>query len=102
MRQLAFAQMFTWFALFAFFIYATAAVTSHHYRQHRSAERGYNLLGPNWVGVLMAVYNGVRRYVAFALPVMARSIGRVGTHAICSSSRDAGWAPCISSRIRSG
>src|SRR5690606_5330428 len=31
MRQLAWAQVFTWFALFAFFIYSTAAVASHHF-----------------------------------------------------------------------
>ena len=82
MRQLAFAQVFTWFALFAFFIYATAAVTSHHYGSTDPQSEAYNL-GANWVGVLMASYNGVGALVAFALPVLARRIGRVGTHAVC-------------------
>ena len=39
MRQLALAQLFTWFALFAFFIYATSAVTSYHFGSTRPEER---------------------------------------------------------------
>lgn len=82
MRQLALAQMFTWFALFAFFIYATAAVTSHHFGSSDPRSEQYNA-GANWVGVLMSVYNGVAALIAFALPVLARRLGRVGTHAAC-------------------
>jgi len=82
MRQLALAQMFTWFALFAFFIYATAAVTSHHFGSSDPRTAQYNA-GANWVGVLMSVYNGVAALVAFALPVLARRLSRVGTHAVC-------------------
>jgi maltose/moltooligosaccharide transporter len=82
MRQLAFAQMFTWFALFAFFIYSTAAVTSYHFGSSDPTSETYNL-GANWVGVLMAVYNGVAALVAFALPVMARRTSRVTTHIAC-------------------
>lgn len=82
MRQLALAQVFTWFALFAFFIYATAAVTGHHFGSSDPRTEQYNA-GANWVGVLMSVYNGVAALVAFALPVLARRLGRVGTHAAC-------------------
>lgn len=82
MRQLALAQMFTWFALFAFFIYATSAVTSHHFGSTDPRTAEYNA-GANWVGVLMSVYNGVAALIAFALPVLARRLGRVGTHAAC-------------------
>lgn len=82
MKQLALAQMFTWFALFAFFIYATAAVTSHHFGSADPRSAAYNA-GANWVGVLMSVYNGVAALIAFALPVMARRVGRVHTHAVC-------------------
>ncbi len=82
MRQLALAQMFTWFALFAFFIYATAAVTSHHFGSADPRTEQYNA-GANWVGVLMSVYNGVAALIAFALPVLARRLGRVGTHSAC-------------------
>ena len=31
MKQLALVTLFTWFALFAMFIYTTSAVTSYHY-----------------------------------------------------------------------
>ncbi|MES1166889.1 MAG: MFS transporter, partial [Pseudomonadota bacterium] len=82
MKQLALAQMFTWFALFAFFIYSTAAVTSHHFGSSDPRSAAYNL-GANWVGVLMSVYNGVAALVAFLLPVMARRTSRVATHMAC-------------------
>ncbi|MFZ5495670.1 MAG: MFS transporter [Verrucomicrobiota bacterium] len=82
MKRLALAQMLTWFALFAFFIYATAAVASHHFGSTDPRTAEYNA-GANWVGVLMSVYNGVAALVAFALPVLARRAGRVPTHAGC-------------------
>lgn len=82
MRQLSLAQMCTWFALFAFFIYATSAVTSYHFGSSDPRSDAYNE-GANWVGVLMAVWNGTAAVVAFLLPVLARRIGRVYTHMIC-------------------
>jgi maltose/moltooligosaccharide transporter len=82
MKQLALSQMFTWFALFAFFIYSTAAVTSYHFGSSDPRSEAYNL-GANWVGVLMSVYNGVAALVAFLLPVMARRTSRVTTHIVC-------------------
>lgn len=82
MRQLALAQVFTWFALFAFFIYSTPAITSHHFGSNDPLSETYNA-GANWVGVLMAVYNGVAALVAFLLPVLARRTSRVITHLIC-------------------
>ncbi len=82
MRQLALSQMFTWFALFAFFIYSTSAVTSYHFGSSDPRSEAYNA-GANWVGVLMSVYNGVAALVAFLLPVMARRTSRVTTHIVC-------------------
>jgi maltose/moltooligosaccharide transporter len=82
MRQLALAQMFTWFALFAFFIYSTAAVTSYHFGSTDPRSEAYNQ-GANWVGVLMSVYNGVAALVAFLLPLLARRTSRVTTHVVC-------------------
>jgi maltose/moltooligosaccharide transporter len=82
MRQLALAQMFTWFALFAFFIYSTAAVTSYHFGSSDPRSQEYNL-GANWVGVLMSVYNGVAAVIALLLPLMARRTSRVTTHICC-------------------
>jgi len=82
MRQLALAQIFTWFALFAFFIYSTSAVTSYHFGNSDPRSEAYNL-GANWVGVMMSVYNGVAALVAFLLPVIAKRTSRVTTHVIC-------------------
>lgn len=82
MKQLALVTVFTWFALFAMFIYSTSAVTSFHYGSTDARSALYNE-GANWVGVLMAVYNGVAALVAFLLPVLARKAGRVTTHVIC-------------------
>lgn len=81
MRQLALAQMFTWFALFAFFIYSTAAVTSFHFGSADPKTEAYNA-GANWVGVLMSVYNGVAALVSLVLPAMARRTNRRTTHMI--------------------
>jgi maltose/moltooligosaccharide transporter len=82
MKQLALVTVFTWFALFAMFIYSTPAVTSFHFGSTDVHSDLYNE-GANWVGVLMAVYNGVAALVAFLLPVLARKVGRVATHVVC-------------------
>ena len=57
MKQLAVVQFFSWFALFAMWIYSTAAVTSHHFGSSDVTSAAYNE-GANWVGVLFAAYNG--------------------------------------------
>jgi maltose/moltooligosaccharide transporter len=82
MTQLALVTVLTWFALFAMFIYANSAVTTYHFGSTDTRSVAYND-GANWVGVLMAVYNGVAALVAPFLPYMARRAGRVGTHVIC-------------------
>ena len=82
MKQLALVTVFTWFGLFAMFIYTTSAVTSYHFGSADPTSNAYNE-GANWVGVLMAVYNGVAALVAFLLPVVARKTSRVATHVVC-------------------
>jgi maltose/moltooligosaccharide transporter len=82
MQKLAWVQMLTWFGLFAMFIYCTQAVTSYHYGSTDPQSALYNE-GANWVGVLMAVYNGVAALIAFSIPFIAKKIGRVLTHSIC-------------------
>ncbi len=82
MRQLAVVTMFTWFAMFAWFIYCTPAITSYHFGTSDPLTKAYND-GADWVGVLNSIYNGVAALVAFILPVIARKTSRVTTHAIC-------------------
>jgi maltose/moltooligosaccharide transporter len=67
MRQLAWAQFFSWFALFAMWIYTTAAVTSHLYGTTDTTSALYNE-GANWVGVGFAAYNGVAAWSPSAFP----------------------------------
>ena len=81
MKQLAIVQFFSWFALFAMWIYTTSAVTSHIYGTTDTKSLLYNE-GANWVGIMFAVYNGFAAMVAFLLPVMARLTNRRVTHMI--------------------
>jgi len=82
MKQLALVTVFTWFALFAMFIYTTTAVTSYHFGSTDPKSELYNQ-GADWVGVLFAVWNATAAVVAFLLPVLARKAGRVTTHVVC-------------------
>ena len=81
MKQLAFVQFFSWFALFSMWIYSTAAVTSHIYGTRDTSSQLFNE-GADWVGVLFAVYNGFAALVAFLLPVLAKYTSRKVTHMI--------------------
>lgn len=82
MRQLAVVQFFSWFALFAMWIYTTAAVTSRHYGSTDTSSRAFND-GADWVGVLFASYNGFAALAAFLIPVLAARLGRRGAHLVC-------------------
>jgi maltose/moltooligosaccharide transporter len=82
MKQLAWAQFFSWFALFAMWIYTTAAVTSHIYGTNDTTSALYND-GANWVGVCFAVYNGVAALAAFAIPPLAKWSSPKRAHVIC-------------------
>lgn len=82
MKQLALVQFFSWFALFAMWIYMTPAVTSHLYGTTDTTSKLYND-GADWVGLCMGIYNGVAALVAFAIPVVARYTSRRVTHLIC-------------------
>jgi len=81
MRQLAVVQFFSWFALFAMWIYGTAAVTSHHYGTADVTSAAYNA-GADWVGVLFAAYNGFAALAAIAIPFVAGRFGCRLSHLI--------------------
>lgn len=81
MRDLAVVQFFSWFALFAMWIYTTPAVTAVHFGATSPTSPAYGE-GADWVGVLMGVYNGVAALAAFLIPVLAKHIGRRGAHAL--------------------
>ena len=81
MRQLAWVQFFSWFSLFAMWIYTTAAVTSYHYHTLDVTSKAYND-GADWVGMLFAAYNGFAAAAALIIPVMVKRFGIRIAHAI--------------------
>ena len=74
MRQLAVVQFFSWFAMFAMWIYGTSGVTSHHFGTTDVASTAYNE-GANWVGVLFGAKFGIAALAAIFIPVVARRLG---------------------------
>ncbi len=81
MVQLAYVQFFSWFALFAMWIYTTPAVTRHVYGAADTSSALYNE-GADWVGVLMSVYNGFAAVMAFLLIWLAKRTSRKTVHMI--------------------
>jgi maltose/moltooligosaccharide transporter len=79
MVQLAFVQFFSWFALFAMWIYTTSVVTSQVYGSSDPTSKAYND-GADWVNILFAVYNGIAAIAALFLPILAKRISRRMTH----------------------
>ena len=82
MRQLAVVQFFSWFGLFAMWIYTTPAVAAVHFGATDTASKAYNN-GADWVGVLFAVYNGVAALAALLIPLMVKISSRKVSHAAC-------------------
>jgi maltose/moltooligosaccharide transporter len=89
MKKLAVVQFFSWFALFAMWIYSTPALAQHIYGTTDATSVAYNKIG-NWVGVLFAWYNGFAALFAFLLPVLAKKFSRPATHMIALIAGGAG------------
>ncbi|AOX63286.1 MFS transporter [Stenotrophomonas sp. LM091] len=81
MRRLAWVQFFSWFALFAMWIYTTAAVAGTHFGSTDTASAAYNE-GANWVGVLFGAYNGFAALAALLIPLMVRALGLRWSHLV--------------------
>ena len=81
MRRLAWVQLFSWFALFAMWIYTTAGVTQTIYATADTTSSAYNE-GANWVGVLFAAYNGFAALAAVVIPLMVRRWGLRISHVV--------------------
>jgi len=84
MVQLSYVQFFSWFALFAMWIYTTSAVTSHVFNSTDPTSQAYND-GASLVGNLFGVYNGIAAIAALFLPILAKYTSRRVTHllALC-------------------
>ena len=81
MRRLVPVQFFSWLALFAMWIYTTAAVTQVHFGATDAQSEAYNE-GANWVGVLFGAYNGFAALAAAVIPIIAARVGLRVAHLI--------------------
>lgn len=82
MKQLGFVQFFSWFALFSMWVFTTDAVATHVYGLTGDYSKSieYNTAG-NVVSSAFGVYNLVAAVYALCLPLLAKFLGRKGTHA---------------------
>ena len=81
MRRLAPVQFFSWLALFAMWIYTTAAVAQVHFGSVDPHSEAFNQ-GANWVGVLFAAYSGFSALAAALIPLMVRRLGLRVAHLV--------------------
>ena len=82
MRKLGPVQLFTWLGLFCMWLYFPVAVAHNIFRANDTSSPQYQA-GVNWGGNCFAVYSAVCFVFSFALPGMARKLGRKYTHTIC-------------------
>jgi len=81
MKELGIVQFFSWFALFAMWVYMTPAIADHVYGTTDPKTLEYQKAG-DWVGVLFGVYNFVAMLFALVLPGIAAKTNRKITHSI--------------------
>ncbi len=81
MVQLAYVQFFSWFALFAMWIYTTSAVTSYIFNSTDPTSQAYND-GADLVSSLFGIYNGIAALAALLLPIIAKYTSRKMAHFI--------------------
>lgn len=84
MQQLASVQFFTWFGLFALWIYCTQAVTGHVFGTSDPTTKAYNEAA-DWVSLMFAFYSLVCAMVSFLLPKLAQKLGNKHTHLLALS-----------------
>lgn len=82
MKQLAKIQFFTWLGIFCFLLYFPPAVARNIFGATSQNSALYSE-GIEWAGICFAVYNAVCIGFSFALPRIARYLGRPLTHALC-------------------
>ena len=83
MRQLSWVQFFSWFGLFGMWVFSTPAIAQHIYGLSIDDTKSPEFQSAgDWVGIIFGVYNLVSAIVAFALPYIAKQIGRRKTHAL--------------------
>ena len=82
MRRLAPVQFCTWLGLFCMWLYFPVAVAHNVFGANDTSSPLYQA-GVEWGGNCFAVYSIVCFIFAFALPGLARKLGRKHTHSLC-------------------
>jgi maltose/moltooligosaccharide transporter len=82
MKQLAWVQLFTWLGLFCMWLYFPVAVAHNVFGAAEETSPIYTR-GVEWAGVCFGLYSGVCFVFSFALPALARALGRKLTHSLC-------------------
>ncbi|KUO55618.1 MAG: MFS transporter [Sphingomonadales bacterium BRH_c42] len=94
MRQLAVVQFFSWFAMFAMWIYGTPAVAEFHFLSPDPATRGYQDAA-DWWALLGSLRNGVAAAAALCFIWIAARIDRRRLHAFNLVIGAAGFASML-------
>lgn len=84
LRRLAVVQFFTWFGMFALWVYAVPVIAALDFGTRDAGSPAY-AASADWVGVLFAEYNAVAAGAALLLPWAGRRIGRRLVHTLCLS-----------------
>ncbi len=82
MRRLGPVQLFTWLGLYCMWLYFPVAV-AHNVFGAKDADSPLYKAGVEWGGICFAVYSAVCFAFSFALPFLARKLGRKHTHSLC-------------------
>ena len=82
MRRLGPVQLFTWLGLFCMWLYFPVAVAHNVFGGTDPNSTEYSA-GVEWGGICFAAYSAVCFAFSFALPHLARMLGRKHTHSLC-------------------
>src|ERR1700760_1025442 len=82
MRKLGPVQLFTWLGLFCMWLYFPVAVAHNIFGANDTSSPLYQA-GVEWGGNCFAIYSIVCFAFSFALPRLARRLGRKNTHTLC-------------------
>lgn len=94
MRQLAVVQFFSWFAMFALWIYGTPGVAAYHFGASDAASAAYQD-GADWWSLMGSVRNGLAAAAALGFVMIAAKINRTHLHAINLAVGAAGFAAML-------
>lgn len=94
MRQLAVVQFFSWFAMFAMWIYGTPAVAEYHFFSPDPATQGYQDAA-DWWSLLGSVRNGIAAAAALGFIWIASRLDRRRLHSVNLAIGAAGFAAIL-------